>query len=276
VMDACRAHGLLAPDEDATGGRERSTTLERALIAGMLDLRQHQSLGFNVAQTVRVADATRDRLSSDNWRLLNRLHQQVTASGDVGLDEALEIIDQAIITLVAVGGLEMAHMTRDHGWRFLSIGRHLERLSFVAATLGDVAASAVRAEPALLEWLLDLSDSLVSYRTRFTHRPEWSRVLDLLWLDPHNPRSGAFQLGKLAKHLALLPGADVELTALVSDIEQLLAAQARVELAQGELFDDRPGVHASIAAASRLAGRVSDALTLRFFSHVYDLARPTI
>ena len=84
---------------------------------------------------MRVAGAVRDRLSSDNWRLLNRL-LAVDCAGTVGddaveLDDALELIDQSIIALVAVGGLEMAHMTRDDGWRFLSLGRHLERLSFV-------------------------------------------------------------------------------------------------------------------------------------------------
>ena len=98
-----------------------------------------RSLRFNVEQTVRVAGAVRDRLSSDNWRLLNRLTQLFAKWPAPGghLDEALEVIDDALVSLVAVGGLEMAHMTRDQGWRFLSLGRHLERLQFIATTLED-------------------------------------------------------------------------------------------------------------------------------------------
>lgn len=99
----------------------------------------------------------------------------------------------------------------------------------------------------LLEWLLDLSDSLITYRARHLHHPEWPLVVDLLLFDPRNPRSGVFQLAKLAKHARLLPGAEAsDLTGLVTDIEQ------------------------------RLATRLSDDLTLRYFSHVYELPRATV
>ena len=75
-------------------------------------------------QTVRVAGTVRERLSADNWRLLNRLIQAFSEPRTTapGLAEALELIDKAIVSLVAVGGLEMAHMTRDDGWRFLGLG----------------------------------------------------------------------------------------------------------------------------------------------------------
>ena len=45
------------------------------LTAGMVDRQGRRSLGYNVEQTVRVAGAVRDRLSTDNWRVLNRLLQ---------------------------------------------------------------------------------------------------------------------------------------------------------------------------------------------------------
>jgi len=196
--------------------------------------------------------------------------------GRIGLDEALEIVDQAIITLVAVGGLEMAHMPRDHGWRFLSIGRHLERLSFVTSTLDDAGRTPLRGEPLLLEWLLDLSDSLVSYRARFARHPEWPRVVDMLLLDPHNPRSAVFQLAKLAKHVALLPGAaDSELAALVADLDEVRRFATTASGQQGELFD-RDGVGRVLARSQKVASQLSDALTLRYFSHVYDVALPTV
>ena len=99
-------------------------------------------------------------------------------------------------------------MTRNDGWRFLSIGRHLERLSFVATTLDEVAVEGAAAEPALLDWLLDLSDSLITYRSRHMHAPEWQGVLDLLLFDGQNPRSALFQLAKLDKHVQLLPGGE--------------------------------------------------------------------
>lgn len=283
VLGTCRTHGLLLDKEARHEGgasiEHTSAVLERALVEGMLDGKKHHSLAFNVAQTVRVAAAARERLSSDNWRLLNRLHQQLADSGGgpIGLDEALEIVDQTIIALVAVGGLEMAHMSRDHGWRFLSIGRHLERMSYVSATFEDVAESSLRSEPALLEWLLDLSDSLVGYRVRFMHHPEWPHVVDLLLLDSQNPRSQAFQLAKLAKHVRLLPGMQpTDVAELLRDIDRLLAVVASGDRTQGELFSRHAVLDNIIGQGQQIATGLSDALTLRYFSHVYDLPRATV
>jgi uncharacterized circularly permuted ATP-grasp superfamily protein/uncharacterized alpha-E superfamily protein len=282
VLGVCVENGLLdrkdAPAA-APGFAPATTMFERMLVEGALDARGHNSLAFNVAQTVRVAAAARDRLSSDNWRLLNRLYQQLLdASGTpIGFDEALEIVDQSIIALVAVGGLEMAHMTRDHGWRFLSIGRHLERLAYVSATLGEVAASPLRADPVLLEWLLDLSDSLVSYRVKFMHHPEWPHVIDLLLLDAQNPRAQVFQLSKLAKHVQLLPGMQPEeIAMLVQESERLAAMAAPVVRIQGELFARHAQLEQMVAKGQHIAAALSDALTLRYFSHAYEMPRTTI
>ncbi len=276
-LRTCHRQGLLdareLPRAATLGSSRHRPSIERALIDGIFDRRCH-SLGFNVEQTVRVAGAVRDRLSSDNWRLLNRLTQSIapaTAADDVQLDDALDLIDQSIIDLVAVGGLEMAHMTRDDGWRFLSIGRHLERLSFVAATLGDVVAEEAAADPAVLEWLLDLSDSIITHRSRYLRSPEWSSVVELLVFDPRNPRSAHFQLAKLAKHVKSLPAADSgDLAAILDDIERLCLVGSGADTSQGHLFADAQGPSNLVGACERVALGVSDALTLRYFSHVYE------
>lgn len=278
ILGFCRAQGLLGADEqdELEQALATPTAVERVLVEAMQDAVDHHSLAFNVAQTVRAASTVRDRLSTDNWRLLNRLHQALTTLDADGLelDEALNLIDQAIVSLVAVGGLEMAHMTRDDGWRFLSIGRHLERLAFTSASLEAVSRSRRTNEPALLEWLLDLSDSLVTYRARHMHQPEWPPVVDLLLFDPHNPRSGVFQLGKLAKHVRVLPGAESgDLAALVRDTERLTQTVLPVNASQGELFGHAAAVDDALARGAQLAMRLSDALALRYFSHVYELPR---
>jgi uncharacterized circularly permuted ATP-grasp superfamily protein/uncharacterized alpha-E superfamily protein len=279
AVRTCREQGLLGAGEplDMTGDRAPAV-LERALLDGLLDARTHHSLAFNIKQTVQAAGAVRHRLSSDNWRLLNRLHELMAGIAPTGiaLDDALEVVDQAIVSLVAVGGLEMAHMTRDHGWRFLSIGRHLERLSFVASTLDDVASVGLPADAALLEWLLDLSDSLITYRARHRHYPEWAGVVDLLLFDGHNPRSGCFQLAKLAKHVQLLPDADPgDLAGVLDDVERWLAVCGPVDRTQGELFGARPPLGEVLVSCQRLALRLSDALTLRYFSHIYERPEAT-
>ena len=103
--------------------------------------------------------------------------------------------------------------------------------------------------------------------------PEWSAVVDLLVFDPHNPRSALFQVAKLAKHVRLLPGAD--LIDVLTEIDCLRHACSRFDAKQSGLFGelDRPGD--LLGAFERLALAVSDALTLRYFSHVYESPHAT-
>jgi uncharacterized circularly permuted ATP-grasp superfamily protein/uncharacterized alpha-E superfamily protein len=255
---------------------ERPGALEVALIDGMFARQSCHSLAFNVEQTVRVAGTVRDRLSSDNWRLLNQLLQAMERrpSHEDDLAEALELLDRAIISLVAVGGLEMAHMTRDHGWRFLSLGRHLERLLYVSTTVADVAASQQVNEPMLLEWLLDLSDSIITYRARHMRLPEWAAVTDLLLFDRRNPRSAAFQLAKLGKHVRLLPQA--ELTELVEALDRACLIGHGSDSTQGELFERSATLDRFLASCEMVALALSDALTLTYFSHVSEISRATL
>jgi uncharacterized alpha-E superfamily protein len=284
VVATCLRDGLLRDIPDPPPEDTSPHDLERALIEGLFDARMLQSLAFNIAQTVRVAGTVRDRLSSDNWRVLSQLSRVFVHSPArrVGVAEALDTIDQAIIALVAVGGLEMAHMTRDDGWRFLSLGRHLERLLYVVTTVGEVAKSNLAEEPALLEWLLDLSDSIITYRARYMRPPEWLAVAELLLFDRQNPRSAAFQLLKLAKHVRLLPDADLH--DLLSALEHACQAHwvhsgshlaSTHAYSQGELFPTPDTVTDFLRDAEALALRSSDAITLRYFSHVYESSHAT-
>ena len=90
-------------------------------------------------------------------------------------------------------------MTRGHGWRFLDIGRRLER------ALRDRAWCAARSsagpsQVAMLEPLLEIADSAMTYRRRYFAEPQLAPVLDLLLADDTNPRPLAFQLEALAAH----------------------------------------------------------------------------
>jgi uncharacterized circularly permuted ATP-grasp superfamily protein/uncharacterized alpha-E superfamily protein len=272
LLAACRRLDLLPQDGDEvfTSAHE----FERTLIGGLVDGSGASSLAYNVAQLVRVAGAVRDRLSGDNWRVLNQLSESLTrGTGEIGLAEAIERIDDAIILLVAIGGLEMAHMTRDEGWRFLSLGRHLERVLHMIATTSHVARSDAVEDPALLEWLLDLSDSIITYRARYMGRAEWLAVADLLLFDRRNPRSAAFQLGKLGKHVPLLPGGG--LGDIAARLDELSAVRVD-EPDTRELFPRPDTIGEFLAVSEQTALHLSDALTLRYFTHVYEPAHATL
>lgn len=159
-------------------------------------------------QLYRIASQLRERLSVDNWRALNRMVQRVANTGQrPSQAEAMTILDDATASLMTIAGFALDGMTRDLGWRFLSIGRRLERLQFQSIALQRALAMDANGK---LEWLLELSDSIVTYRARYRAQPEWLPVLDLLLLDQSNPRSILFQLDGILnslKKLALTYGA---------------------------------------------------------------------
>ena len=76
----------------------------------------------------RIATAVRDRLSADTWRILNQLQQDFRLRhGRIQFDDVLVHLNRMITDLAAFSGMEMENMTRGHGWRFLDVGRRLER-----------------------------------------------------------------------------------------------------------------------------------------------------
>ena len=105
---------------------------------------------------------------------------------------------------MTLSGFALDGMTRDNAWRFLSAGRRIERLSFTSLSLLTAIESG---RGSGLTWLLELADSIVTYRSRYMSRPEWLPVLDLLVLDEANPRSVAFQVHGLLGVLDRLEGA---------------------------------------------------------------------
>lgn len=270
ILEVCRRHGLLPHDWT---GDASPHVLEAALISGLFDAAGTESVAANLRQMVRAGSAVRDRLSVDNWRVLNQLNDTLDDTPDGSLAGALERIDRAILSLVAIGGLEMAHMTRDDGWRLMSLGRHLERVLYVTTTASEVARSGMADDPALLEWLLDLSDSIITYRARYMGRPEWLAAAHLLLFDGRNPRSAVFQLGKLAKHVPQLPGGGL------NDHAERIERLSRHRLGTGamrELFPPPDAIGDFLREAEQSALQLSDALSLRYFAHVYEPSLATL
>jgi uncharacterized alpha-E superfamily protein len=124
--------------------------------------------------------------------------------GRVQFDDVLAHLNRMITDLAAFSGMEMENMTRGHGWRFLDVGRRLER-AMNATSLVRKALSAGPSDNAMLEPLLEIADSSMTYRRRYFARPQLSPVLDLLLLDDSNTRAVAFQLAAVSEHIRHLP-----------------------------------------------------------------------
>ena len=184
IMALARNFGMLSADH-----RGDLEGCESTLIKAASQDDHPLGLAANLRQLSHVAFNLRERMSLDNWRTINRLLQDPVFGRDASISETLNWLDRAITSLMTLGGFALDGMTRDTGWRFLSIGRRLERLTFTSLSL-QVALREGRAFG--LTWLLRLTDSIVTYRSRYMARPEWLPVLDLLVRDEANPRSVMF------------------------------------------------------------------------------------
>ncbi|HEY4067386.1 MAG TPA: circularly permuted type 2 ATP-grasp protein [Burkholderiaceae bacterium] len=219
-----------------------------------------EALAGRLRQLARAAFNLRDRMSADNWRTLNQLAADPVFQRGAALPLALSWLDRAVTSMMTLSGFVLDGMTRGAGWRFLSIGRRLERLSHLCSAL-QVATNEGRAHG--LDWLLDLTDSTGTFRSRYLVAPEWLPVLDMLVRDDTNPRSIAFQVKGLGEYVAKL---ELSHGRFASDV--LAPVQAALsELTPLDLHPESEALSDLLDQLRRCAITVSDELTLKFFSH---------
>ena len=154
---------------DLPAGGNQAALLERELLAMIYDLAGHGSLSWNLNHVRRLAWLLRDRISADAWRILNHFAEQFSVSPPpepLRMVGALNLLDNAIITLSAFGGLVMESMTRGHGWRFLDIGRRLERAVQMVELLRHGLGFEPVKDSGQLKVLLEIADSSLTYRSR--------------------------------------------------------------------------------------------------------------
>ena len=204
-------HGLVLPAvPPATQARR---VFERSLIAGLGAVDSHASVGFCLRAIRTAAFAVRDRLSPAHWRMIVQSEQafirqseEQAEQGDYSSLEALRVLASANAHLAAMTGAQTDRMTRDDGWRLLSIGRHIERLGFLAGALElGMDSGAVDSEGGF-DALIGLFDSTITFRAQFQQNHELAALLDLLVMDPDNPRSLRWVVQTLRGRLAKLAG----------------------------------------------------------------------
>jgi uncharacterized circularly permuted ATP-grasp superfamily protein/uncharacterized alpha-E superfamily protein len=227
-------------------------------------------LVWNMHQVRRTGWLLRDRISIDAWLILNQLDRQFSAAPppeELRVSAAQDRLNSAIITLSAFGGLVMEGMTRGDGWRFLDIGRRLERATQMTGLLRDSLNAETPAGNGVLEAVLEVADSSITYRSRYLTSLQTDLVLDLLLVDEANPRSIAFQLARLREHIDQLPGSQ-NVIRRPAEARMALSLLTTVQLADvRELARDDAG---RVALLDRLAedlSRFSDTLTRAYFSH---------
>lgn len=176
-----------------------------------IDTRQAvpDSLLANISSALFSAGNIRDRFSPDGWLALNDLSQTARkfhATVQSG-DDATRAMTVLLRKLAGFAGLVHENMYRFTGWRFLSIGRYIERGLHMTRLLGHM--SGPDAPDGAYDMLLEIGDSVMTHRRRYNVNTAALTVTDLLALDPLNPRSVLYQLNEIKNEVELLPNAYV-------------------------------------------------------------------
>jgi len=247
---------------------------QRMLSLMVYDPSRTSGIGWNLNQIRRAAWPLKERLSSDTWRVLQQLDSDFGAVPPVSPDQRLAasmgLLDQAITTLSAFAGLLNENTTRGYGWRFLDIGRRLERaLQMIDWLMAAMVQAPFENEP-YLELLLRVADSSITYRMRYLTTLRAEYVLELLLTDAANPRSVAFQIETLRAHVAELPtlGGEAADTEIADRLLRRVRGTSCEDLAAQDAAGNMEALEAFLAAIKADLHELSDVLTAHYLSHL--------
>jgi uncharacterized circularly permuted ATP-grasp superfamily protein/uncharacterized alpha-E superfamily protein len=270
-----RANAAFWPQALETCGR--FVTIPKLAESGLPLFDDTNALGLraDLQRLAWCAAQVRSQLSAENWRAIGVLQREFQEAAQSKQD-ARETLDAVLLSLAGLSGFALDDMTQDDGWRLMMVGRRLERLNFLAELLSHRLHSGATPSQSELEWLLDIGDSTITYRTRYMASPRLSETIDLLVFDQSNPRALAFQWRAIEHSLvriaASLGGApDDTLDEAVALVEELELTAFDGDSARAERA--RQGLARQLKDLGEAAGRLSDRLSLKHFSLIDSRVR---
>ena len=165
-----------------------------------------QSFDLPLDAALTCGSRVRDRFSVDGMMALRDLVQTARklSAQTIPSDETPQKVSVLLRKITGFSGLVHENMYRSTGWRFLSLGMSLERAANMAMILAALAEP--DAPDGALDLLLEIGDSIMSHRARYSGAATSSSIVDLLALDDDNPRAILYHLTRARDHVAELPG----------------------------------------------------------------------
>jgi uncharacterized circularly permuted ATP-grasp superfamily protein/uncharacterized alpha-E superfamily protein len=183
-------------------------TIETQMIEAMFGTEPVGSIRGAINNVKQVAASVRDRLSNDSWHILGRMENELkrfVPHRHNQVSEVQELLNEMLLTMSAFAGLSLESMTRGMGWRFMDMGRRIERARYMILLLQSLFPSKGIPKSHDLEVLLEVADSTITYHTRYRTTFHMDPIVDLLLLDELNPRAVGFQMAALSDHVSTLP-----------------------------------------------------------------------
>lgn len=274
----CRDTGLIAADAPSAVDAPRAFQL--ALAASLTRGADHAAGIASCLFGMRgAAAAIRERLSSEQWRLIDDATQlfadstgNAEAEEQLG-NEALQLLERLGLLLGAITGAQTDNMTRDDGWRLLSIGRQIDRLDFLCSVLRFAFEEGAVHKQDGFELVLELFDSAITFRSRFQRGFDVAPLLSLVVLDTDNPRSLAWVVQAMRGRLTKVERSEGYALSELADAIPDVPGWSLHELC--ETGDD--GRHDRLLerldTTAKAVWELSNRIGERYFSHVREAGR---
>jgi len=185
--------------------RPTAGELEQEVSSLLTDPQRPDSLTCTLSEVYRTGGTIRERLSGDMMFLIGQLRDSIQIGSSTPFLEYPGMLTDCLELLSAFSGMERENINRSLGWIFMTIGRRLERAIYLTRQLREITTPLTEQDWLLLDSLLEVADSSMTYRTRYYTTLQPLAVLDVLMADETNPRSLDFQLSHLADLYKKLP-----------------------------------------------------------------------
>ncbi|WP_395738384.1 circularly permuted type 2 ATP-grasp protein [Prosthecobacter sp.] len=277
LLEALKRLTVLDAVPDAASLASQQEQIEARLLEAIFDADHPNSIRSSVTHIQRIGVLLRDRISVDTWRVISQLGDALDAYDNTPsvtpMSDALNVLTRIILELASFHGLAKENMTRAQGWMFLDMGHRIERTVYICELLRAGLHSDDAENPSLLEAILEVGDSTITYRNRYSLLPQLAAVYDLLMLDELNPRGLRFQFERIRQQFKNLPH-EKNSAILTPAMRVFLENSTRLQLCDPtELARVEPGAWSQTQVAKVLTQLIeampvlNDALTAGYFAH---------
>ncbi|HUQ93374.1 MAG TPA: alpha-E domain-containing protein [Bryobacteraceae bacterium] len=192
--------------------REDARTLAQMLV---FDPGSRHSIVSSIITARENARQVREQISSEMWEQLNRLFHEVKRVEYHDLEEASpsEFLRAVISGIHLFQGVTNSTMTHGEGWRFIDVGRYMERAVTIAILLEEHFREFSVAEDGSIDpkdhlyWiaLLRSCTAFEAYCKVYTADLRADRIAEFLLLNPEFPHSMRFSVDRVHAGLEALP-----------------------------------------------------------------------
>jgi len=173
-----------------------------------LDRHNASSLISSLRFTRENARHVREQISTEMWNHLNRLYLRLApvTMADVWSDSPAPFFRDIVEQLHMLEGVTNSTMRHGESWRFIQLGRYIERAQLVSRLL-DLHFDAVpgaRPMPQYGDWIVLLKSctAFEAYCKVYTANIQRDRIAEFLLFDAEFPHSVRFSVDRLTQALA--------------------------------------------------------------------------